>query len=325
VNICGLPVGWDGCGYYRCYSPLTRLAEHGHQVSLPAQGSGKWLPDVAVHADLIDVLVGQLTSGVTGMGLWEEWHGNAKLVYDVDDDIWSCTYPPSPWVRWPELVPVGEYLMSLSDVVTVSTPRLAEIVSRFNSNVVVLPNFVHEDLLGIERPRRERVTIGWTPSPSHEYDATHVALPLRRFLQRNRDTELHIMGMDYRPVIRADNVRHSPWTVDMWDYYRGIDFDIGIAPLAANAFNRSKSALKALEYAALGVPVVASDLDPYRDFVVDGVTGFLVKHDHEWGRRLRDLVEDEPMRSEMGVKAREHARAFTIQEHWPEWERVYAV
>jgi glycosyltransferase involved in cell wall biosynthesis len=88
-------------------------------------------------------------------------------------------------------------------------------------------------------------------------------------------------------------------------------------------FNRSKSHIKALEYAALGIPVIASDEAPYRDFVVDGVTGFLVRHDHEWALRLRDLVNDAAMRESMGAKAREHARQFSIKEGWKLWEQAY--
>jgi glycosyltransferase involved in cell wall biosynthesis len=106
-------------------------------------------------------------------------------------------------------------------------------------------------------------------------------------------------------------------------YYQAIDFDIGLAPLIPSMFNRSKSHIKALEYAALGIPVIASDEPPYRDFVIDGVTGFLVRREHEWGQRLRDLVNDDAMRESMGVKAREHAAQFSIEKGWRLWEQAY--
>lgn len=323
MNIHAVPVGADGCGYYRSYLPLTHLARQGHHtVSLPARGVDvKWLPEAAQHKDSIDILHGQLISGRHGMALWEEWAGHAKLVYDIDDDIFTATYEHSPWVKWPELIPVAKYLLGLSDLVTVSTPRLAEVVAPYSDNVVVLQNCIHADLLALDRPKAEKVTVGWTPSPSHVLDAQYIAPMLRRFLTRNPDVDFHVMGMDYRADMKVPG-RHTPWTEDLWDYYRAIDFDIGIAPLAPNAFNRSKSALKALEYAALGIPVVASDMEPYRDFVADGVTGYLIRHDHEWERRLRDLVNDEAMRVEMGAKAKQLAAEWTIQERWMEWERA---
>jgi hypothetical protein len=65
-------------------------------------------------------------------------------------------------------------------------------------------------------------------------------------------------------------------------------------------FASSKSYIKALEYAALGIPVIASDAEPYRDFVVHGVTGFLVRRDHEWLSYLRELASDDGLRQSMG-------------------------
>jgi glycosyltransferase involved in cell wall biosynthesis len=78
-----------------------------------------------------------------------------------------------------------------------------------------------------------------------------------------------------------------------------------------------------LEAAALGIPVIASDAEPYREFVVHGVTGFLVRRDHEWLTYLQQLAGDEGLRESMGHKAREHARAFTIENNWHLWEQAY--
>jgi len=118
-------------------------------------------------------------------------------------------------------------------------------------------------------------------------------------------------------------VRHTEWCAKTVDYYKLIDFDIGIVPLVETKFAVVKSHSKALEYAALGIPVIASDVAPYRNLVIDGVTGFLVRKEHEWLGRLRDLINDDTMREEMGVKARELASQWTIQKGWPEWERAY--
>ena len=61
-----------------------------------------------------------------------------------------------------------------------------------------------------------------------------------------------------------------------------------------------------------GDPGRRRDFEPYREFVLHGVTGYLV-HDHEWRRYLPELANDEAMRAEMGAKAREVARGWTIQ------------
>jgi glycosyltransferase involved in cell wall biosynthesis len=140
--------------------------------------------------------------------------------------------------------------------------------------------------------------------------------------------DFHFVGADYSLIDewKADPARsrHTRWQPDLWDFYAGVDFDIGVAPLdPAGKFNRSKSALRALEYAARGIPVVASNCEAYRGFVQHGVTGFLVKYDHEWGRYLRDLVNDEAMRTEMGAAARRLAREWTIQKRYTAWQAAY--
>jgi glycosyltransferase involved in cell wall biosynthesis len=149
-----------------------------------------------------------------------------------------------------------------------------------------------------------------------------VAPRVRRFLSRNPDVDFHAIGQNYLAENKIEG-RWTPWSADLFDYYRTIDFDIGIAPLIPSRFNRSKSAIKALEYAALGIPVIASDEAPYQGFVVDGVTGFLGSRDHEWEARLRDLVNDEDMRLEMGRAAKERARKWAISEGWKLWADAY--
>ena len=335
MKIFGLPVGADGCGYYRCYQPLAELRRRGHNVMLPERGM-VWLPDAELNAGQIDVFAGQLLTGPRGMELWESWAGKTSLVYDIDDDVFSSDHEGSLWHRLPECRDIAAYLISISDLVTVSTEPLVDVVKQYNSNVMVLPNCVHEDLLTLERAPRERVTVGWSGGTSHLRDFRYAAPMISKFVARNPGVDFHFVGADYSPIrewkapgTRPDReppgrVRHTPWTPDLWDFYAGVDFDIGVAPLdPAGAFNRCKSYLRALEYAARGIPVVASDCEAYRGFVQHGVTGFLVRYDHEWGRYLRDLVNDEAMREEMGAAAKRLAARWTIQERYGAWERAY--
>jgi glycosyltransferase involved in cell wall biosynthesis len=92
-------------------------------------------------------------------------------------------------------------------------------------------------------------------------------------------------------------------------------WDIGIAPLADTAFNRSKSAIKTLDYAALGLAVLASDVPAYRESLCDsacadgrgsdGVGGRLVANtEAAWFRALCDLINDAALRQRLAQGAR---------------------
>ena len=73
---------------------------------------------------------------------------------------------------------------------------------------------------------------------------------------------------------------------------------------------------------ALGIPVICSDHEVYRDTVIDGVTGFLVK-DNEFADKLDLLANDHALREIMGKNAREAAQAYTIENNWHKWDAAY--
>ncbi len=75
-------------------------------------------------------------------------------------------------------------------------------------------------------------------------------------------------------------------------YFSQQDCDIFIAPLIDNQFNRCKSAIKYLEYSALGVPGVYSRLSPYSSVVKHGENGFLASTLEEWETYPDDADRD---------------------------------
>jgi glycosyltransferase involved in cell wall biosynthesis len=194
---------------------------------------------------------------------------------------------------------------------------------QYNPNVAVCKNRIDESMLSIVRPRRDKLVIGWAGGPSHFEDMREASYGLRRMLDWYPKTvEAHFIGADMRRIVRRQ-ARFDKWQATTSDYYKLVDFDIWIAPLRASRFTDAKSAIKAMEYGALGIPVVASAVTPYNDYVIDGVTGWLVRTPQEWVQRLRELVNDEAMRTEMGCKAREVASQHTIQTGWRDWESAY--
>lgn len=305
------------CGYYRINLPLDALAANGHDITT----SWGW-DDTANEAPII---VGQRVGKYGVMPLWRRLRPTHKLVYETDDDVWSIdpTNFAAAFTHDPVTLDQIQEAIRTVHLVTVSTEPLAEVLRNYHDNVVVLPNHIDGRMLDLQRPRRDRVTVGWAGGDSHLRDIEMITPTLRRFLTRNPAVDFHNVGTDYTKVLKIPG-RHTDWANNMWDYYRNIDFDIGLAPLVESTFNRSKSWIKALEYAALGIPVIASDREPYRPFVLDGVTGYLVRHEHEWQKRLYELVNDGDMREEMGRKAKEHAAAFTIQRGWKLWQQAYS-
>lgn len=324
MNIYGSFDG-SGCGVYRVQMPLAAMkvmSDKDHQVKL----QDKVLPAPNQGHDLI-VINRQHVKGAMGQKAWftQNQACGTVIVTDIDDDIWHLdkTNP----VQMPDDHMVNEAkALELADLVTVTSESLAKVVRRYNGNVAIIPNHIPGVLLSSKRianVENPKLIVGWTGSLSHIGDLQVIAPVLQRYAYEFPDTDLHSVGLDFGRLLDIPNVRHTGWDADIWGYYRNLDFDIGLAPLAYTKFNRSKSYLKAIEYMALGIPVIATDIEPYRAVVQHGVTGFLCRERRHWMTALRRLTTDEVLRKKMSNAAREAAKEHTFEVGWKKWEDAY--
>jgi hypothetical protein len=103
--------------------------------------------------------------------------------------------------------------------------------------------------------------------------------------------------------------------------------EVGIAPLAGTKFNRAKSWLKPLEYAACGVPCVASPVEEYRRFAQSapaGVGTSLAVRPRDWQRALQNL-RNPNLRADCSTAARENVRLHhTYERNGWRWAEAWA-
>lgn len=305
--------GW-GKSSFRLELPLRELANRGADTSWSQQLPESWAVDA-------DVIIRHI--GLPATDRWRQLcaHG-PRAVLDIDDDVWSID--PSVTACYSALSD-PDWRDSLrrdieaSHVVTVSTPHLAEIVSEINPNVVVVPNRIPAWLLDHQRLHRADLTIGWQGSWSHRQDWHPVAPHIQRFLEEHRRVVVHVMGAFYESMLPWPRRFFTNWTDTIDDYWRHFDFDVGLAPLVDHPYNRARSPIKALEYGAFGIPIVASATGPYPDYVRHGETGFLVRHPGDWGDYLHQLATDDELRAEMGRNARRQATEHTVEANLDHW------
>lgn len=325
----GWLAGQDGVGYYRMRLPLDELERRGHSVEYRGM-----LPWRAGKRPAHHVLVAQRISNPGPSAQWQAARGDVRRLFELDDDLLNVdptserarAYYNDPQIRARLVANVRS-----ADAVTVSTEYLARVVRDeygVTAPIHVLPNCLPRSWVALEPvDQTGAVRIGWAGSDTHRGDFEVARKPLARFFRRHPDVPFDCMGAEYGHLVAADDQGRSlPWRpiwADPLAYYRSLDWQIGLAPLANHQFNRAKSALKALEYAARGIVVIASDVEPYRHFVRHGETGFLVQRDHEWGDYLEALLSDEGLRVKLSVAAREQAAEWTIDRHIHLWEEAY--
>lgn len=326
--------GWgadnSGPAWYRLRVPLEEMARHTeHDVTIDHT-----MPDWVMEE--ADVVIGQRVCKPAATSRWLRMasgvYGHRPLmVFELDDDLWDLDRGNVPaWNFYrsaPELLENLKVCAAAADLCTVSTEPLADVVRKYNPNVVVLPNqlpalaFVPDALQAIQGPWR----IGWGGGASHADDVEEMTGALRYHFRWHPEDVFVNMGTLFGSVRRAAGERlvHQHWTDDMAEHYRRVArLDVGLAPLRPSLFNRSKSEIKFLEYAAAGAACVASRVGPYERAIADGHTGFLASRQNEWGAGLL-LFRDPTERLGYAANALAYARTRHIENHWQSWERVY--
>lgn len=86
--------------------------------------------------------------------------------------------------------------------------------------------------------------------------------------------------------------------------------DVGLAPLPDDAWTRGKGAYRCIQYAAAGLPTVASPVGANREVVVPGETGFWATTPSQWRDALLQLGRDLSLRRRQGAAARERASRY---------------
>jgi glycosyltransferase involved in cell wall biosynthesis len=92
--------------------------------------------------------------------------------------------------------------------------------------------------------------------------------------------------------------------------------DFGIMPLLDDDFSRGKSAYKLIQYAATGLPAIASPVGENKFFITPGVNGFTASTAEEWldaVRQLKNLSTRQKMASAMQNKAFD----YSLQKYAP--------
>jgi glycosyltransferase involved in cell wall biosynthesis len=202
-----------------------------------------------------------------------------------------------------------------SDLVTVSTPYLAD---RFKSmgitNVEVIKNTVDVSRFTPKQHTDSDVPqVGWVGSTDHRSGDLETMKGLLVPMVRSGKITLYHgghtpYGESFASRIGAteDEVVTAPMCPHD-EYPNLLTMDIGIVPLSNLPFNRAKSDIKGLEYAAAGVPFIAQNLDAYVELANSTGIGRPAKNAQQWKKHIEALRNPE-LRAEEGAEYREVIR-----------------
>ncbi len=258
------------------------------------------------------------------------------VIFELDDLLFALPehHPDRVQGYYAEaLLPMLDAVLQ-ADAVTVSTRPLAEYLRPFHDRVFVLPNMLDDSIWPVRPPQIRRefpLVVGYMGSPSHAPDLQMV-LPALLNLARRYGERIAFRFIGLEPPAPLSEVAQVSWepvrTLDYAQFaseFAAETFDIAIAPLEDNPFNRSKSGIKFLEYAASGVPGVYSNLPPYADLITHGQNGFLAATPDEWEQHLRALLDDPDLRLRIAQEAQKTvSKSHTLSRECHRWRETYA-
>jgi glycosyltransferase involved in cell wall biosynthesis len=261
--------------------------------------------------------------------------GHKPVIYEIDDLL---PVLPESHISWPDLSWVQHPLLWTAveaDWIVTSTSQLRSALLPLNPNIQVLPNYLDDRLWPLapptEKETEEPVTIGYMGGQSHAPDLEMLLPVLRRVLDAfPRRVTMRFWGIAPPAELGEDpSVEWVPLEIldypEFARYFSAQTCDIAVAPLVDHPFNRAKSAIKFLEYSALGWPGVYSQLDPYEGLVVSGENGFLACTEQEWFESLSRLITDRALRVQIASNAQQTVRQnWLLTRHAHEWPDIYS-
>lgn len=173
-------------------------------------------------------------------------------------------------------------------------------ISKVNKRVYMLPNCISNALwrgYSAERKPDGYVRALYFGSFTHAEDLAMIQPAIEAIQVRYPHFRLAVIGVqqdatsDWFERIAVPVHARNYSSFVPWLRQQAADFDLVLAPLMDTAFNLYKSGLKAMEGAALGCPVLASDVAPFREIApaLDGLT--LVPNDIDaWTLALEKAI-----------------------------------
>jgi glycosyltransferase involved in cell wall biosynthesis len=211
-------------------------------------------------------------------------------------------------------------LMAAAEQCWFSTPRLADEYRQNCSACRIIPNTLDPRLWSTSRPRFEfpandRVRLLYMGTARHSGDLAMLLPALDAVAARRPGSlELTVMGV-------AGAVPPRPWLYRLqiplsartypsfirWLVRQG-PFDVGLAPLERTPFNDCKSDIKFLDYSAMGLLSMVSDVPAYTEVAKSRGLAITVENSTDaWTSALAQILESPKKYREIAAAAHRYA------------------
>jgi glycosyltransferase involved in cell wall biosynthesis len=352
MKVLVMPADLAGCGFYRLIWAAEYLQTEGHDIKILYPGHDENSLDIHFigdvrddpNAEILDVVMPYEADVLVTQRVSHNWHckvmdvlrkKGVACVIDMDDDL-SSMHPENQAYRnfqprntatpfsWKNV----EATCKAATLVTVSTKSLINVYARHGRGHVI-DNYVPERYLRVEAPMDE--VFGWPgTTQSHPNDLQTLGQAVNDLVRDGYEFRVIGPRSKVKLALRMSEEPNYTGVISMTNWASEIArLRVAMAPLAPTQFNTSKSRLKLIEASAVGVPWVASPRAEYRRFHAESGAGILAEKPKEWYKAIKQLMDDESLRKDLGEQGREYMRGQTVEanawRHLEAWQRAYDI
>lgn len=325
--LCLLPIEDWSVGYIRLINPLEKWRQlFGGVVKIKS-----YLACTSEDLSWADYVILQREGNLYTLELTAQIQKLGKpIIFDIDDLLTEV--PPFLISHWyaEENKEYLKQILRMADGITVTTDLLREKMKVYNRNVFIVPNCASAFSLPAKHYKTENRSINLIVSSSDTVRVDFIVQALT-CLQNDADLNIRLIGIgppgkylvdSGLDVTCRDNLAYDKFT----KYLASIDNAIGIIPLDDLEFSACKSAIKYVDYSLAGIPVVCSNVSPYKDVIKNGETGILVENDEEaWVHAIRRLALSIEERRRLSEAAMVYCRsAFSLTRAARTWNEVFS-
>lgn len=215
-------------------------------------------------------------------------------------------------------------VMRFSGTVVAGNQYLADYAALSGAkNIEIIPTVIDLERYPIKQNTDdEQFIVGWIGTKTTF--EKHL-LPCKDWIKalqiQEPNIRFHIVGIT-EDMDLGKNVQYIRWTEET-EVAEILKMDIGLMPLQDSKWEKGKCAYKLIQYAACGIPGVASDVGMNREVAVPGETGILASADEEWIQAIKTLKSNTELRHQMGRNARKKVEErYCIQQTSTKWKEI---
>ena len=215
-------------------------------------------------------------------------------------------------------------VMRFSGTVVAGNQYLADYAARSGAkNIEIIPTVIDLERYPIKQNADdEQFIVGWIGTKTTF--EKHL-LPCKDWIKalqiQDPNIRFHIVGIT-EDMDLGKNVQYIRWTEET-EVAEILKMDIGLMPLQDSKWEKGKCAYKLIQYAACGIPGIASDVGMNREVTVPGETGILASVDEEWIQAIKTLKSNTELRHQMGRNARKKVEErYCIQQTSTKWKEI---